>query len=91
MARKEERAEKKAELEASAVAQLEAYNKCKPMCTCGLTPCPQAELVFCTVCKDIKKSMCRKAVCVAAKAPLMLTMAPEAIPAPVLALQAPGQ
>jgi len=64
VARKEERAEKKAELEASAAAQLEAYNKCKPMCTCGLTPCPQAGLVFCTVCKDIKKSMCRKAVCV---------------------------
>ena len=33
-------------------------------------------IVLCTVCKDIKRSECRKAKCVAAKAPLMLTMAP---------------
>ena len=88
LARKEERAEKKAELEASAAAQLEAYNKCTPTCMCGLTPCPQAGFVLCTVCKDIKRSECRKAKCVAAKAPLMLTMA---LPAPVLTLPAPGQ
>ena len=82
VARKEERALKKAELEASAAAQLEAYNKCTPVCTCGLTPCPQAGLVLCTICKDIKKNVCREAACVAAKAPLMLTMAPEALPVP---------
>ena len=87
-ARKVARLEKKSALEASAAAEREAYDKCTPSCTCGVEMCPWAGLILCDVCGDIKKGACRKAACVAAKAPLLLTMA---VPVPVLALPAPAQ
>ena len=77
-ARKEERVEKKARLESSAAAQLEAFNACQPVCTCGMVPCPWANMHHCPHCGDIKKTVCRKKAC----GPLLLTMVPPALPAP---------
>ena len=58
------------------------------MCQCGIVPCPQAMLKLCATCGDIKKRVCCKGPCVAARQPLLLTMheeptAPLALPAPV--------
>ena len=43
----------------------------------GEKPCPQAKLILCATCGDIKGNVCRKAACVAAAQPLMLTMREE--------------
>lgn len=45
--RKDERAEKKARLEASEAANLAAYQACTPMCTCGGSPCPWVGMHYC--------------------------------------------
>ena len=81
--RKAARVEKQAQITESRAAQLDAFMRCTPMCLCGLVPCPMAEMYHCTVCGDIKKSVCRKKACVG-DGPLLLTMhEPES---PVLAL-----
>jgi hypothetical protein len=51
-----------------------AYDKCKPMCTCRLSPCPQAKLQLCATCGAIKPHACRIRACVAARESLLLTM-----------------
>ena len=86
--KKDEREAKRAQLELEAEERRQLYLNCKPKCTCGLDPCPMAGLVLCGTCGDIKKNVCRKAACVAAAAPLALTMAPEAAqPAPLVLAQ----
>ena len=59
--------EKKEEELAVARAQREAFDLCQPVCQCGFCPCPQAALKLCPTCGDIKKHLCRKAACVAAR------------------------
>ena len=50
---------------------------CKDGCACGLKDlCPGKGLKRCEHCGDIKKTVCRKAVCVAKAAPLQLTYVP---------------
>jgi len=78
---KRARLEKKEEAEAAATALRMAFDLCKPVCTCGIVPCPQEKMQLCETCGDIKKSICRKAVCVAARGPLLLTMKEGAVPA----------
>ena len=84
--RKQARLEKKDEATTAALALRQAFDKCTPVCQCGLTPCPQAKLKLCATCGDMKGQLCRKGPCVAAREPLMLTMREEAAP---LALPAP--
>ena len=54
-----------------------AFDLCKPHCTCGVVPCPHEKMQLCTTCGDIKKLLCRKGPCVAAREPLRLTMRTE--------------
>eukprot|EP00966_Prymnesium_polylepis_P322130 7378402-Prymnesium_polylepis.1 len=73
--RKKEAAEKKATLEASAAARLDAFQACQPACTCGVVPCPWDKMLHCLTCGDIKGAVCRKKACLDAQAPLLLTVA----------------
>ena len=91
--RKQARIENKEEAAAAAVAQRAAFDKCKPVCTCGVVPCPQEKMQLCATCKEIKPHACRVRACVAARQPLLLTMReePPALPAPAEAMEmAPG-
>lgn len=54
-----------------------AFDLCTPLCRCGVVPCPQAKLKLCATCGDIKRLECRKAACVAARGPLLITMRAE--------------
>ena len=53
---------------------------CRPVCQCGVVPCPQAKLKLCVTCGDIKPTVCRKGPCVASRKPLRLTMREDAAP-----------
>ena len=75
-ARKEERAEKLAQLETSTAARRQSFESCTPNCTCGEEPCPWAKMHLCLECGDIKGTVCRKKACVEKQAPLLLTMGP---------------
>ena len=86
--RKKVRIEKKKEATAAAQEMRVAFDKCTPIFQCGLAPCPQAKLKLCGTCGDIKPHACRKAKCVAARRPLMLTMSKEAAAAPLALLEA---
>ena len=77
-ARKVARVEKQ-DAEAEARAQLAAaFEKCGAGCVCGADPCPVAGLKRCVTCGDIKKRVCGKQVCKAARD----AAAPKALPAP---------
>lgn len=68
------------------VARRAAFGLCKPVCKCGVVPCPQETLQLCAMCGDIKPNLCRKKACVDARGPLLLTMREE-----TPALQAPSE
>ena len=86
-ARKAARIERKEVADAEAKAARAAFDACTPVCTCGLVPCPQTKLKLCPTCGDIKKTVCRKGPCVAARAPLLLTMREEQ---PLLTMRVEG-
>ena len=86
-ARKVARLEKRAEEDEAAAAKRLAFELCQGVCRCGLTPCPQAKLKRCDICGDIKSQVCRKAACLAARAPLLLTTQPQPEPPLQLTMQ----
>ena len=65
-----------------------AFGRCQPVCTCGVVPCPHEKMLLCATCGDIKKTLCRKGPCVAAREPPRLTMREEAAPEPAPAAAA---
>lgn len=68
----------KQQLEADGLLELQAsYDRCHPECTCGVTPCPVAGLKKCENCGDIKKTVCRKQPCRAARIEAPTLMAIE--------------
>lgn len=80
-ANKEASAAKKAQEQQEYDKKKAAFLRCQPACVCGVRPCPQAKLHLCEICGDIKSNVCRKAACIAAGAPLAITMREPAAPA----------
>ena len=77
--KRDERAKVKSTREGEAAALLAAWKLCRPTCACGEgVTCKTAGLELCEVCGDIKKTKCRKATCLAALAPQLLTYIPPA-------------
>ena len=71
--RKEAQQEKR-ELAAEAERVLRAaFELCQRGCVCGEQPCKVQGYKQCEVCKEVKRRVCTKRACVAARQPLMLT------------------
>ena len=79
---KKQRVEAKEEAERQSKEKLAAFQLCQGACQCSTTPCPWVGMKHCATCGDIKANECRKAKCVQARQPLMLTHAtPTAVEA----------
>ena len=66
-ARKTARIEKRDAKEEERAMLAASFEKCNPVCVCGTSPCPMAELKRCATCGDIKKRVCGKQTCKAAR------------------------